>query len=481
MYERSSHWVVALVGLAMASGCGIDELFRQVDKGPPDAVDGGTGEGDGGRGGDGDGDGPGSGDGDGDRRDGGAGPGDGDGDTADGGPVDAGAVESIEDYLPQDCQNDGSDVWSQDVPFGDEGGHAMVPGGTGFGVAYRADDGCDLIHGTFVASTGPLPQGHGLIGADVCTVYRDLALLRDGDRWWLSWVDNLTGSAELHARSLSADMLMAGPIVRVTDNGVAERRPVMADAGMGPLLAWIEGDGERGIMVRALADTNGDSRTIVSPGGDHRPTRLALSAMGGELGAAVAWVNEEGDRGIWVQPLTPEAEAVGSPVELTDFASAGSTVDVAARTRGGDAELGGAAVYSVIVDGESAQVRFRRLDREGQPVEVERTLVGRPLRATDASITELGDGYVVAYRALPDGAEVLSPEIRLLFVTREGSVARNPSGRPVTHRVAGSAMTGGRVSVRASIEGQLLVSWLDFNPNTGQNALKMVRRRLDCR
>lgn len=472
-FTNTARAIGALCALAAVGGCGADELFRQVDRRaqPAPSPDGGAlGDDAGGASADG---GP-------FAPDAGASDG-GNGAAGDGGLyTDAGAVESIEDYLPDNCEADQEAAWSADVPFGDERGHALVPGGTGFGVAYRAVDSCDHIMGAFVASTGPIPSGQRLAGDGNCTVYRDLSLLRTDDRWWLSWVDNLSGSAEVRAQSFSADMLSAEPAVRLTDNTESERSPAMAHTAAGPLIVWAEGDQEQAIMVHALAEASSESRPIVAADEGHRPTRLAIARMGGDEAAAVAWVNEEGNRGIWLQALTADASPMGEPVELTGLASAGSTLDMATRTRGGDVELGGAVVYSVITAEDTEQVRFRRLSREGRPTAVERTLVGRPARAVDASITELGDGYVVAYRARPDGGEVLQPEIRLLYVTREGSVAKTPAGRPITHRVADAAMTGGRVSVRASIEGQLLISWLDIDAATGASVLRMVRRRLDC-
>lgn len=475
-------WGILLLWPSLA-GCGLDELFVSVDKRKPTVVaDGGAGDGDAGDGDLGDGDG---GDGDRDGLDGSVGGGDGDGSSGDGdlgldGAMADGALNGDGDgVLPDDCLLDTEAVWSDDVPFGDEGGHALSPGGSGFGVAYRVDEGCDEIRATNVASTGPLPTAVPVLGQASCTAFRDLALLRVSDRWHLAWVDNATGSAELHHQVFDASMGEDEMPERISDNDEPERHPALTRVGDNTLLSWIQGgDTARGVWTHVLGAQ--ESTEVIPAGGAHLPVRLAASPMGGG-GAALAWVNEEGDRGVWLQPIDADGRALGKPQELTDFASAGSTVDLSARTRGGTAELGGAAVYSVIVNGQAREVRFRRLDTAGKPIEDERTLIGQPYRAQDASITEIGDGYVVAYRALPDGTVVTNPEIRMVFVTREGTVARDGTGRAISHKIADATLTGGRITIRASIEGQLLLSWLDFNATTGENALKMTRQRLDCR
>ncbi|MDD9946851.1 MAG: hypothetical protein OXU20_37740 [Myxococcales bacterium] len=404
----------------------------------------------------------------------------GDGDSGDTPFLDAGLTDGgFTSQSLEGCTVDEDAVWRHTVPFGDEGGHALTPGGTGFGIAYRLDDGCDAIEGNALASAGPFPRPVVVLGENSCAVFRDLSLLRNGDQWLLAWIDNRTGSSELHYRHFEADMTEPGDITRVTDNGVSEQKPALTRIGQTPVLAWIEGDeSQRGIRSTVI---DGDqTHLVLDPEAGHLPLKLAIARMGSDDAAAVAWVNEEGDRGVWLQPLDSRGAPKGTPTELTDFASAGSTVDVATRTRGADSQQGGAAVYSVIVENINREVRFRRLAADGRPIEAERVLVGRPLRAQDASISEIGDGYVVAYRALPDGITVMAPEIRLLFVTREGTVQRDPIGRALTYKVANATATQGRTTVRASVEGQLLISWLDFDPATGHNTLKMTRRRLDC-
>ena len=89
----------------------------------------------------------------------------------------------------------------------------------------------------------------------------------------------------------------------------------------------------------------------------------------------------------------------------------------------------------------------------------------------------IGGGYVVAYRALAGGS-IARPEIRLLFISKEGNVMRDAGGNLPTLRVGDSTEGASRTSVAVSIEGQLMVAWVDAG--SGNNALKVVRHRLDC-
>ncbi|MDD9934725.1 MAG: hypothetical protein OXT09_14045, partial [Myxococcales bacterium] len=72
------------------------------------------------------------------------------------------------------------------------------------------------------------------------------------------------------------------------------------------------------------------------------------------------------------------------------------------------------------------------------------------------------------------------PEIRLVFITREGNTARDMAGRLVSFPVAPATVSTGRTNIAVSIDGQVMVGWIDGNPGTAGNLLKVVRRRLDC-
>jgi hypothetical protein len=84
---------------------------------------------------------------------------------------------------------------------------------------------------------------------------------------------------------------------------------------------------------------------------------------------------------------------------------------------------------------------------------------------------------VVAYRELSTD-DVTKAEVRLAFITKEGNVTRDSAGRLVTYPVADTSPGGGRVTVRVSTDGQLLVGFLDRTGTAPK--LRLVRKRLDC-
>ena len=228
--------------------------------------------------------------------------------------------------------------------------------------------------------------------------------------------------------------------------------------------------GQFSIYTRYL-DDDGDNVTVIRPADGQQPQALALSAIGSR-NAALAWVGPDNNPGVWLQPLDANGAQHGNPIKLTERVAVSSSVDLAWR------DDGGGVIYSIEIDGR-AQVRFYRLDSEGMPVGDERVIVGTPLRAQGASLHPIAGGYVVAYRALPGGS-IARPEIRLLFISKEGNLMRDPGGNLPTLHVADATEGASRTSVAVSIEGQLMIAWVDAGSDN-HNALKVVRHRLDCK
>ena len=106
-------------------------------------------------------------------------------------------------------------------------------------------------------------------------------------------------------------------------------------------------------------------------------------------------------------------------------------------------------------------------------------LISRPLQGKDAGLVRVGGGYAVVYRAVPDGGTITQPEVRLVFVTKEGNLTRDSAGRLVTFPIAAAARDGSRIQVKLSVDGQLFVAFVDGN-DAGENTLRLIRRRLDC-
>ena len=358
------------------------------------------------------------------------------------------------------------------VKFGTEAGFAIAIGVTGFGVAYDAGE-CGTIGTLPVASSGMFAEPMKLLGD--CARIQDVSLLRVSDGWRLGWIDNATGSSELQSALLSDELGLHADSTRdrITNDMLREHAPVGANIAGTPYLAWISEDltnNQRQISRKRL-DGDGNVEILLPFDADRRPISLALAQVGRE-NAALAFVTEEGERGVWLQALDDSAKRVGDPVLLTEFVTAGNSVDLATRE-----EDGGGVVYSIDVEGANHEVRFRRLDKDGKLLGDEVKVVGSPLQGRDASVARISGGYVVAYRQIPISTDDKS-EVRIAFITKEGNVMRDGVGRLLTYAIADADPNGGRVTVRVSVDGQLLVAFL--NGAGDDNKLVVVRKRLDC-
>ncbi|MGD8859243.1 MAG: hypothetical protein PVI30_04475 [Myxococcales bacterium] len=356
-----------------------------------------------------------------------------------------------------------------------EGGFALTPGTVDFGLAYLGEGNCaGVIDTAIVPSLVGSPSPRTII--DDCRTIVELSLVSSADRWFMAWTDNSADRVELFSAQLGDDLSLGEATrTRVTDNMAFERRPKLADIAGNAVLAWVEEEtgGQRPIKTRVLG-ADGGSEAIVIAGSDGRlPIELAIAQMGEERGA-LAWVEEIANQGVWLQPLDGEGKKAGTPRQMTPYAAPGSTVDLATRERDG-----GATIYSIGIDQVSFEVRFRRLDEQADFWGEEVKVIGRPLQGKDAGIARLGGGYVVAYRAIPDGNTITSPQVRLAFVTKEGNVTKDPQGRVVTFPVAPATRDGSQIQVKVSVDGQIMLAFVDGS-SADSNTLRIIRRRLDC-
>jgi hypothetical protein len=63
----------------------------------------------------------------------------------------------------------------------------------------------------------------------------------------------------------------------------------------------------------------------------------------------------------------------------------------------------------------------------------------------------------------------------MIIISKEGNVQHDQHGRLVTYPIADSSGVGGRTTVQVSLDGQILISFLD-----GLGKLHLARQRLDC-
>jgi hypothetical protein len=367
-----------------------------------------------------------------------------------------------------------------DVGFVDSGAFDIVPGATGFGVAHR-DEVCGKADAVFtgrVGATGEIAAPEIVLDACKQVEFVELAWTEDARR--LVWTDNATGSLELHVQALDEALVPMGEAVALTDNDRREEAPVFAEVAGRPMLAWVErGSGGRRIVTRMVDASGAETIEVVPETAMHAPVTLALAQMGPDA-AAVAWVEEVAQRGMWLQRLDAEGGPVGTPVQLTPFAGGGSTIDLASY------DEGGAAVYSVVIDASAGdptidgghEVRFQRLDVTGASRGSEIKVVSGPEQGVGASVARVAGGYAIAYRSRPTGPS--EPEIRLVFVTKEGNVFRDPQGRLITYPLAPAGDGGSQTKIEFSVDGYLLIGHVDGQGAEG-NAWTLIRRRLDCR
>jgi hypothetical protein len=391
--------------------------------------------------------------------------------------VDAAVMRYSPEIDVSKCEVGTEDIWSTEVDIADEAGFDLVPGHVGFGLAFRAIGSTTCNRKLDVMSI-PATDGFGKPHAilDDCKAITDVTLLGEDDGWRAAWVDNYTGSAELHTVKLDKDMNVpkGGKRVTLTDNmSLFERWPVLREVAEQPMVAWITENvdtGKRRISTLRI-DSGAPAVDVVKESAGQQPVGLAFSEVG-QGTAAVGWVGPTDMPGVWLQKLDGNGTAVDKPIQLSSRVNVSSSIDIAHRMDGAG------VIYSIAID-DVTQIRFRRLDESGNPMS-ERSIIGPPQLAVGASIATLGGGYAVAYRAQPDGA-ITAPEVRLTFITKDGSPMRDPNGRLLSFHIGDATNSDGRTYVSVSVEGEIMVAWLDSGDETsGKNVLKVVRRRLDC-
>jgi hypothetical protein len=377
------------------------------------------------------------------------------------------------------CEISELDSITVPVSFGDEGGFALASStSSGFALAVNAATTTDACRSNIgvasLPSMGALPSPTPILPD--CKVTRDVGILGVAKGFHVAWVDNATDTAELHRVLLDKELKPMGDFARTTvTNSAAELevRPVLAQVSSRPLLTWITRNAEanqRGVMAQFLDGEDTETFAIVEAEEGHDPQALAVSRMSIEGRGAVAWVGPQSNPGVWLQPLADTGRPEGGPIKLTSRVGASSSVDLAPRVDGGG------AVYSIVID-SLPQVRFQRLDEDGMPRGDERALISPPERAQDASLAGLGGGYAVAYRELLGGG---TAQIRLLFISKEGNVSRDDQGRIISFLIGESTLATGRTTVEVSLDGVLMIGWLDAAADGKGNVLKVARRSLTC-
>lgn len=401
---------------------------------------------------------------------------------------------AVKRYTPEldvsKCAIGSEDHKEIEVDFSEEGGFALVPGLEGFGLAYSSTGGQTCSNNIALmpipASSG-FPDPRFLLSETSCSLTGDVALVSKSDGYQVAWVDNSTGTDELFSAPLTSAFKREERDAHAQVNPKSdvlepERKPALCEVDGRIIVTWfVKGDQlSAGDAIYSRVLGTDDVHEIIPVTAGHRPLALSLATMSKEA-AALVWVSTGTQPAVWLQRLDKDGLPFDdeAPILLSELVAPSSSVSVA--TRAGDSG-GGAIVYSVVADGFK-QIRFRRLDPMAAPFanDSERVLIASPLQAEAASLYGLGGGYVVTYRAVPAGI-ITTPEVRLTFVTKDGSTQRDEAGHLVSFPIEACSASGTRTTTAVSNEGQVMVGWIDSPDDSSSNnkILKLVRRRLDC-
>lgn len=279
-------------------------------------------------------------------------------------------------------------------------------------------------------------------------ISRDPAISANGTGWAVAWYDNSMAGYEIYAQALATSGMPMGTPTRLTSNMARDDSPAILSFGSGLLAAWVTEDlmaGSRTASTRLLAATTAPSAAataITAP--PLAPTSLVLSPL--MDGAGLGWAQTSaGVAQAYVQRVGMDGHALGTAQMLSTEANADGSIYLATTSSGGG------AVFGARISGVRPEVRFRPIDGTGAPSGPERIITPTPELGQDASIAAFAGGYVVAYRAAPDGT-ITVPTLRLALLDSLGGVISKLD-------LDATEMRGGRTSIAVAPDGRILVVW----------------------
>jgi len=344
---------------------------------------------------------------------------------------------------------------------------AVAPAAETFGLAWSdASDVFENIRVRVVPTRGGLGSN-----ADLTTGFNTsegAALLSTGTSFLAAYYDNSVAGAgyEVFVRPVDATGMPTGTAARLSNNMVRDDNPALLRMGSANLVVWVEDDTTDRVARAAIISDSGSImgavQTLTTP--PESPATPVLSALSGGAGMAWAENRASGSDAVLLRVDTSAALVAGSKVVLSTEHDAAGAVDLATT----DAS-GGAAVFDVSVSGVRPEVHFREVGADGSLPAPERIVSLAPATGKDASIAALAGGYVVAYRALPDGT-ITEPTLRLTLLDLRGEILNTFEGPTM-------AADGGRTTIRVAGDGRLLVAWEDQDAVAGGRRLRAARVR----
>jgi hypothetical protein len=360
------------------------------------------------------------------------------------------AVDAFADdggFMPGACVFDATmDLFDIDVDPRSRPTRVATAGGpSAFGIVYSkvGADAFENVYfqelGTHVGDTMPVPRQ---LTFDIATTTTP-AVTRTETGWLLAWASNRPGTMEIFTLGSGSDGRLLSTPTRITTNVVQDQAPMLASTSAGTALVWTELDGTGGHPSLAAQLVNADGTTSGSIG-HTMPTGFTIRPQvftSTDTGYLVAW--SDPSLNAVVLPLGTDATSTGTPASLTSVPDSDGSFDAVVSNGGG------VAVFGADLGSGRREVHAHPLDATGAPFDVERVLTIGTDNGTDASIAELGGGYVVAYRQAGT-----PPMLRVLFLdSLLNEVARRD--------LVGVASTGGPTSVHVSGDGAVLITWAD--------------------
>jgi hypothetical protein len=394
------------------------------------------------------------------------------GERRDGGTRDAGPD------APRDAGDHDNEIFSGDLYLcGYDADDALVRPGSaahsevaiaadarGFALVHHDGEGALFI--TAVPIAAPAQDPVRIVSASAAPASALLAARSTG--FLLSWREGGTAGSSLKARELSAS---TNPIVELTDalaprSGVGELSALLGLQD-GYLAAWLETAGDERELRAVRIGVDGEPGTgasTLAAGSDAVTAEDLHLAELADGRAMLSWIERDdaGEARVMGQTITAGLAAEGEPVQLSRHAAADARFDFAGR--GHSAGL----IYPALDGGVREAIKFRRIEADGVATEAVLNILNAPGRAVGGSIAAFGQGYAVAYRALPS-LGVPAPVIRVAFIDQSGRIVHEAELGETTE-------AGGRTTLAATVDGHLLVGWTSEWPaGAATHALK-----LDC-
>jgi hypothetical protein len=365
---------------------------------------------------------------------------------ADGSPSDASAFDNtIYSGKRLLCGYDAKDVLTL-------AGNAMQPevavatDEQGFALLFHDETGSLFIEAVPVDGVAQDPVAI-VSGADAPA---GVSIVASGSHFLLGWRDQASAAQTLRTRELTT---VDHPVVELTSalapTTTGGELSVLLGQDDGFLAGWLEqGDSGNELRLQRIASDgarSGDPVTVAGVGA-RAPEDVHLARL--DAGRTLlAWLERDaqGQGHVMSLALAADLTSKGKPTELSKNGAHDARFGLAAR------KLSAGLLYHALDGDVRDALKYRRIDPQGQAAQPVLNIVDAPGRVRDGSITAFGQGYAVAYRALPS-LGVDHPAIHVAFINQFGEVVHHAE-------LAETTETGAPTAIAATADGHLLVGW----------------------